>query len=544
MYTYPNIHAESSRPEPGASAARLGAVLLAVLILAGVLRFWLLPSRGLIFWDEGKFALEGLRMQAAMHSLFSGSAILDGKAVGTAKPGHALLIALAYSLLGFGASSALALNAAASLAAVAILFLICLRLFDARIATISAALLAVSQYDIIYARSALSESDGLLFFLLAVLAWTYAWERIRRLWLSLGQRRLLLPAILLGIAFTINYRLVVYAAALIAFDLLAIVRADSWRRMFRRLIVWLVGFAIVPLVWVVLDGITRAHGLTLFRDELTGMPTTYLQEIVQQLHGGGQSSLHFSPGSYAGWFLDREGVSIAVLFAIGAVLALVRPTFPRLLAFVLVVFPYAVYSIAPFIVPRSLHAAVPFAVVLAADALISIFGSIRGGSIRNAILLLLPLLLIAQGAFMSWPLTDIRSGYAAAAHFVRAHGDRAVVTNEILVFYLEARGSGCTAAHEVHRFSLLPPYRRTGFTLVVLDHPMSKLSPYVRRSFPRVATFPAAGSPKLGADLIRAEHFPQSRAFGLRAVDVFRIPQSVAGGPARVPASSCSRERV
>src|ERR1039458_2956288 len=75
--------------------------IAAILVLAAVLRFDSLSQRGLIYWDEAKFALEGVRLHAYMVSIFGGHvSLLAGKTIGTAKPMHAFLIAIAYLIFG------------------------------------------------------------------------------------------------------------------------------------------------------------------------------------------------------------------------------------------------------------------------------------------------------------------------------------------------------------------------------------------------------------------------------------------------------------
>ncbi|MBV9281721.1 MAG: glycosyltransferase family 39 protein, partial [Chloroflexi bacterium] len=193
--------------------------LLPILGLAALLRLAALPRRGLIFWDEAKFALEGMRVLAALQ-IMAGRHVLPsfGKAIGSAKPTHALLFALAYALLGVHDYVPLLVDALASVAEVALTCLIASRLFSPVVGLIAALFLAVSQYDVLYARSALSENDATLLLLAGVLALVPDW-----LGAGSSRRRVLAAALLLGVGFTTNYRLIVYIAAVIAFDL-----ARSW----------------------------------------------------------------------------------------------------------------------------------------------------------------------------------------------------------------------------------------------------------------------------------------------------------------------------
>jgi len=181
--------------------------IAAILGLAALIRFCDLGSRGLVYWDEGKFALEGVRLQALMAQ---GPAA--GKAIGTAKPTHALLIALSFAVLGVRDWAPLMLSALCSVASVAVLVAIGTQLFDRSTGLLAGLFLAVSTYDVIYARSALSEADATLLFLLAALPYAgipQTWPMARRL----------LPGFLAGLAFSTNYRMVIYLVTLVAFDL-------------------------------------------------------------------------------------------------------------------------------------------------------------------------------------------------------------------------------------------------------------------------------------------------------------------------------------
>src|SRR5947209_2718315 len=84
---------------------------------------------------------------------------------------HALFIGIAYLAAGVHDYSPLLMNAAASTGAVGLTYVIAYRLFGLISALTSALLLAISEYDVIYARSALSESDATLLLLAGVVVW-------------------------------------------------------------------------------------------------------------------------------------------------------------------------------------------------------------------------------------------------------------------------------------------------------------------------------------------------------------------------------------
>src|SRR5919202_2337414 len=105
--------------------------LTAVLAVAAVLRLYALPERGLIIWDEAKFALEGIRLQTGIISMLSiDTFAMLGKAVGSAKPMHAFLIGLSYQAFGVHDQVPLFLNALSSLLEVLLTYLLARRLFN------------------------------------------------------------------------------------------------------------------------------------------------------------------------------------------------------------------------------------------------------------------------------------------------------------------------------------------------------------------------------------------------------------------------------
>ena len=152
-------------------------LLAGILVLAAVLRLHSLSGRGLLYWDEAKFSLEGVRLEAYLQAIFGHPALLTaGKSVGTAKPTHALLIALSYAVFGIHDYAPLYMDAVASVVGVALAYFLGKRLFGPIPGLVGALFLAVSEYDVIYARSALSESDADALFLAGVLLWVVGWD--------------------------------------------------------------------------------------------------------------------------------------------------------------------------------------------------------------------------------------------------------------------------------------------------------------------------------------------------------------------------------
>lgn len=489
--------------------------LLGILFLATVVRFYALPVRGLIYWDEAKFALEGIRVQAAFSTLLGRHVYpMDGKAVGTAKPGHAVLIALIYALVGVHDYAPLYLNALASVLTVLVLFFLVRSLFDrggdetlpsslcspSALGLLAALLLAVSEYDAVYARSGLSESDGDLIFLFGVLALVRAVS-------PSGKSRTwyLLAGLLFGASFTINYRLIVYIGFACAFVVL-------WRASTTRRIPWhsaplVPGLALAPLVWQI-AGIAAQHGgILLFANELTGRPTSYLAEVVYQLHEGKQAAIHLQPVPYLQWYVLRQGWPASLLVIAGLIQAVRLRTFPLLFSAALVVLPYVVYTFAPFNVPRNLEAALPFTSILAACGVLTLASCIARPRVGRAVVVGAALVLAAVGAQLAWRLTGVRSGFAASAIYVRAHDHgMALTSTELMTFYLGGSRPNCGAPAMPVSKPLLADAIAAGYKFAVSERHGTKVTHYINVRAPRAVRYLAIGKVSLGENLISSEN--------------------------------------
>lgn len=511
------------------------------MVVAALLRFDHLWDRGLIFWDEAKFALEGIRLEQALR-MVSGLASHpgDGKAVGTAKPTHALLLGLAYVLFGIHDYSGLYLDAACSLVAVAATYLIGRAWFSPRVALIAALMLAVSCYEIVYARSDLSESDACLAFLAAIVLWN---ARVSNRWLEQPSGRvrwILAVGAVMSICFTINYRAIVYIAVLIGCDLGARLLDSRYREMCLAALWWLLGLASLPAAWALAGAVAGSRGLTLFRDEFTGGSRPYLSQIVYQLHQGKQSVVHFEPGIYVQWFAARETPVMLVPVVVGALVLFARRDRRTAVVAALAFIPYAIYTFAPFVVPRNLEMSLPFVFLIAAvgvDTLLDRLPAMGSLAVGVAILLLL-----ITDAGLSFELTGVRSGFAQAAAYVQAHGGRAATATEISVFYLERTGPTCRAPALALHLRGLRAQIAHGYSFAILEpHQQTSVSDYIEQHDPLIMRVPALGLGSLPDDLISSENSgPPTSHRGSEYVAVYRL----AAGPVARTAQplTCSRD--
>jgi 4-amino-4-deoxy-L-arabinose transferase-like glycosyltransferase len=520
-----------------------------VLIVAILLRFDALTQRGLIFWDEGKFSLEGLNLYVRLESLLGfHSMALTGKTIGTAKPTHALLIALSYAVLGVHDYAPLMLDATASVVQVGLIFLLGRRLFGVHVALLATLLLAVSGYDILYARSALSESDANLFFVGGVLVWSCSIAQRGKLQVasvSRAVRTRLLAGFLIGLGFTTNYRLIVYIAVLVGLDLAIVCRRRGWGSGTRALILWTAGVAICPVLWEIVGLVARGHGVVLFRSEITHRPASYFSEVLYQIHGGRQSAVRFNPLLYVEWYRIRQGWPMLLLLGAGIAIAAVRRATIWLIPATLVVVPYMLYSFAPVFVPRNLDLTIPFSSLVIALVVVTGISAMSRLRVAAVVLVAMSFLLAAYDGVQSWNLTAQRSGFAEAALYVRDRGtENVLIVNEVMRFYLRDSGQTCDTPHLPATLSSLAAADRVGDEYVILDRRGSTIARYLIQHFRPVKQYFAAGPLVWGENVIASENGYAPGAQRGRLIDVFSLDSMhlLGGHAARSP--TCALDRV
>jgi 4-amino-4-deoxy-L-arabinose transferase-like glycosyltransferase len=513
--------------------------LAPIVLMAGVLRLAGLPSRGLLYWDEGKFALEGIRLLAIARSLPTlHAASIAGKAVGTAKPMHALFIAVAYALLGVHDYAPLYLDAFASLASVVVLYGLVADLVNRRTGLVAAAFLAVSGYDVVYARSALSESDAALLFLVAV----HLWWRAHR---SESARLGLAAGVVLGAAFTTNYRISVYAFGLVAAAVVVAFRASDRAQQVRVLVASFAGTLVLPLCWELAGIVAQRHGVVLFRSEITNRPTSYIAEALYQIHGGKQAVVHFDPRLYLQWYVIRQGWPLALLTGVGLLVAAMRRTVADLLLITLVVLPFAIFAFASFIVPRNLDAALPFASALAAIGLVDLAERYLPRTTLSATVAMAALGLAATGAAVAAPTLAVHSGFVRAAIFLRRHHiDTAVVDNEVMEFYMRDAEIGCDGQRLPRHVGQLRADVAAGARMAIItDHTQSSARFLAARAV-HVATFRTMGSAYHGEDLVASENGLPPTSTSHEQIHVYSIVHLHVPQDTRLHRVSCSLDTV
>lgn len=519
-------------------------VLLAVIVAVGAyLRFADLATRGYIFWDEAKFSLEGLRFYSELSSILGNHVVMYGKAIGTAKPGHALLFALGYALFGIHDYSPLYVNAAASLGEILCVFFLGRRTFGTWTGLAAALLLAVSNFDAIYARSALSECDGTLMLLLGIMVLDCARLDVGARMTRRHAVRFLGAGLLFGAAFTINYRMLVYigvVAAMYVFHQL--VRRISLRHVLPPLLVTAAGGVMLPLGWALAGLLASAHGTVLFFNEYEHHATQYLPQAYYQIHQGKQAVTHFEPFTYARWYWVRQGGVASLALGVGLVAAVVAKSgYWRALA-AGIAFVYAFYINAPFIVPRNMQAAVPLACLLTAATIIHLGRSFVKATWSSPVRAVILGVVVIQGLVLSLQAMRIQSGFPVAAlSLAQRGGSKALVTNEIMVYYLRGSGNQCSAARMPGSLARLRADIRGGYRYSVLDrYERSPAQTLILTHAARLIHVPVLGGPPGSEDIVASENTFAPAAHPItHFVDVYDLRHLHIGATRSVPASTC-----
>lgn len=420
----------------------VGLLLCVVVGVGGWLRFTGLAERGLLFFDEGVFVsaarfMRGLSLQVAHHGWASAHAYVATSAQWSgvpspyARPMHDFFLMLAMLVGGPGIPSALQAMAVAGMLTMAGVYWLGRRLFDPWVGLMGAAVSAISCYQLAYARSALGETDAMLWFLLAVggLVWPGIEGR------SPAWRRLLLSGGCGAMAFLSSYRLWIVPVCLCLVEALRARAGTSTARraLFRRCALCLLGLLAPVLLWIVADGYLM--------HDIAYPATPYLPQLLFQY--GKNMAEGFSP---AGWwaypyiFRSLDGWFLSIAYLAGMIVWLRQPGWvgQALAGISLVV--VLVFSVLHTYHARYISIVLPFLALGAGYALVR---GTRWCLTRAGMTRLEPLALtVVMLATLCWCLpsavaaTRLRTGYhhVPAALESLAPGDRsAVITTQPFV---------------------------------------------------------------------------------------------------------------
>jgi len=309
------------------------AFLGGVLVVAAAVRLWGLGSQPILFFDSGVYLGEGAFLAsvvqhaaAGLTAAADGSVLeriaratasgMDGHSPDIAKPGHAVLLAVAFLTLGKTAFAGGLVSALAGIGTVAATYAIGARGWNKRMGLVAAALQGTSGQHLVYSREALVEADGLFFATIASLVYLRA----------RGFRGLFAAGLLWGVAFSCNNRLSYLPAVFVVAELGC---WPGWRGLIRRGVVVGVG-CLVPLALI--EGAYLGARLI---GRSTGSPTEFLdyaQQLVAFTRMNPPDRIRFD--EWPTYFVDLAlmdglGVLALLLVGIGVVLWRKRATRTR-----------------------------------------------------------------------------------------------------------------------------------------------------------------------------------------------------------------------
>ena len=289
------------------------------MALAAVVRLWGLGTQPILYFDSGVYLGEGAFLasaaQRAAAALVSPgpSTPLERVAQATengtdahppdiAKPGHAILLAIAFLLLGKTALAGGLISALAGIGTVAATYVIARDGWGERVALPAATLLAISGQHLVYSREPLVEADGLFFATVAALVYLRARTA----------KGLVAAGLLWGVAFTCNNRLSYLPAVFLIAEL---ARWPGWRGLVRRGVVVATGFlaplAAIEAAYLLARGLGRAAGAA--TDWLD-----YGQQLVAFTRMNPPDRIRFD--EWPTYFVDlalMDGVAVLALVVIG-----------------------------------------------------------------------------------------------------------------------------------------------------------------------------------------------------------------------------------
>ncbi|MCP4644112.1 MAG: hypothetical protein GY851_26955 [bacterium] len=446
-------------------AVRTAAWLIAILIVAGVLRFYGLRETGIFNVDEGRYVLDALSKAREIGLV---SDLVDAKIVEERggvdllladalpemarhlralppifpKPGYSYLTALVMALTGAMVSAPLFLEAGAGVLMVWVLFRIVRLTHNRRSAVLAAGMLAVSGYHLYYSRNAYPQCSSVVLLMIGV--WCHAsWFRAR----PARDRSILLLGcgVFAGLSFWVNYQAAGALPCLAVMHLLACLRGGSALARFGRFVKGglLIGAGFFAVV-VFAEALSYPM-IFLYRTQGMHYPhATFLELLWPRVVA--RTSDNFEPSGLAlfPFYFDLlEGhvraVTAAGLLALGGWVTVARvrnnrdatlPEAYRVIIYLIVPFlvPFLIFSTKTLQGARTFTYALPFFVALAAIVAETAW---RCPPMRPrwALRVGLAIVLLIAGGMGSFPIVEIlsiRSGYAELMDYIKQEDEAGV----------------------------------------------------------------------------------------------------------------------
>jgi 4-amino-4-deoxy-L-arabinose transferase-like glycosyltransferase len=400
-------------------------LLVAVFVIAALLRVYGICDRGVLLWDEGSYLMEGrfiaTGVKAAAWQLAGKlpwitapeSEQLREMVAGIApgimgKPGHAGLVALFMLIFGDHLYTPALLSIVCSLVIMYLVYRLGLVYLGPVGATVAVYVLAISPYYLFYSRVGLAEMDFALGGLLVV--WLL-WRHLESAEL-LSKRAAVGLGVLVGVSFLLNYRVyIVLALALFWLGVILMRRGASPTVTVSRVAYLGVGF-VIPLLAV--EGLYHL-GAGIAQTVQPGMELrTYFEQLLwlATAHGGEPLTLANVP-TYA-YLLMRWEWPVLVLLVIGTVVAARRQRMVDWLVLSFFWLPLLQWSLRADGYARLAVLNLPLYALLAGLGFQTLLPARLGGTQRALIGAALIILIGAAAAYADLPILQAKSLHGRA----------------------------------------------------------------------------------------------------------------------------------
>ncbi|MFA5858926.1 MAG: glycosyltransferase family 39 protein [Elusimicrobiota bacterium] len=421
--------------------------LLIIVVLALVPRLVNFGTHGLFYWDEAYYALEAKTVPTVLHYVFNGnkqksvaglkSELIDKGCIfptGVAKPGFITLLSIASTVFGSRDYSGHLMSTLFSLLTLILVYVLSMRIYNnLYIASTACLLMAVSGYDILYARNGLPLSACLFFFTLSILLLVSAYNRQWEI------KHVFLSGITAGMAVTCHYTALVSSifvmALIFVYSLIKEWKNTKFNSAVKNMGIYILGLLIIPVSYQIVYMLIKAF----LGNKLEGIVAmTYFEYFARQF----------------GWTVQglniREAVTnYDVLFYIKAILlnngwvflyALVTSVgyfliknfkkfnFIEALLLINTAVIFVVWTMKPGVtVARLLSIIFPFTYIMLAKTGCDFYTGLKL-PVLKAVVILIGVLVVIQNVVIAGVLINLKSGYPDVASFIKSTGETEVAS--------------------------------------------------------------------------------------------------------------------
>ncbi|MBU1152630.1 glycosyltransferase family 39 protein [bacterium] len=392
--------------------------LILIILLACFLRFYNLTNKGIFLTDEGNYLQETQFVVSGIQSIFNKEDLqktriqTKGIALRHSKPTHTLLISALALWEGKVNEYVAFINSAIfGVLTVILLFLIAKNIFNKEIALLSALILALSQYHVMYSREGLAEVDSVFFFLFSFFFYLKSCKddtKYKLLFLAIS-------GLLAGIAYTCNYRLFLIPVFLWIYEIVYFFKKPPL--LYRDLINRILILNLCMVLPILLFEVPYHLALLVFRRNNGVLPfLTYFEQLFEHLFFyGSKSNLNFNDiltYPYLIWHL--EGPIITLLLIIGLIFLFIKINLHKFYILLQFLLPFIFFSL--FEENNARH----LAISLPAMALTSGYGLYHlNQSLKKNIDKIIILLILGIGIYNCSHLLYLKSGFNEAYQFLK-----------------------------------------------------------------------------------------------------------------------------